>query len=206
MPAPTEILKGLSSIANDMIILAIAWHVFVAFAVIGIILGWRPSKKIGASLLAIPLLSVGILAWIYKNPFNGSVFLLFGIVLAIVGLRMPNERTQKAPVWALVFGVLMILFGWVYPHFLEDGTWLNYLYAAPMGLIPCPTLSFTIGFAMLAHGFSSRVWSIALVIIGVFYSIFGALRLGVHIDFVLLAGALLLLIQTFTPKSFIPSK
>jgi len=73
-------------------------------------------------------------------------------------------------------------------------------------LIPCPTLSFTIGFAMLANGFSSRVWSIVLVIIGVFYGLFGALRLGVHLDFVLLAGTLLLLIQVLTLKSSVPSK
>jgi hypothetical protein len=206
MPTSTEILEGLASIANDMFVLAIAWHVVVALAAIGIILGWRPSKKIGASLLAIPLLSVGILAWIYKNPFNGTVFVLFAITLAIIGLRMPNEKTQKAPVWSLIFGILMILFGWFYPHFLEDGTWLNYLYAAPMGLIPCPTLSFTIGFAMLANGFSSRVWTIFLVIIGVFYSLFGSLRLGVHLDFVLLAGSLLLLIQMLTSRSIAPSE
>ena len=206
MPDSAEILKGLASISNDMVVLAIAWHVLVTFAVIGLIFGWRPTKKIGASLLAIPLLSVGILAWVYKNPFNGIVFLLFGIILAIIGLRLPNESTQKAPVWGLIIGVLMILFGWIYPHFLEDGIWLNYLYAAPTGLIPCPTLSFTIGFAMLANGFSSRVWSIVMVIMGVFYSLFGAIRLGVHIDFILLAGALLLLIQMLTSKSFAPLK
>jgi len=142
----------------------------------------------------------------YKNPFNGTVFLLFGIILAVIGLRMPNERTQKAPAWGLVFGILMILFGWIYPHFLVDGTWIKYLYAAPMGLIPCPTLSFTIGFAMLANGFSSRAWTMLLVFLGVFYSLFGALRLGVHLDFVLLAGALLLLIQMLASKHPDPSQ
>jgi hypothetical protein len=206
MPTPAEILEGLSSIANEMIIIAILWHVLVAFFVIAIILGWRPSRKTGAVLLAVPLFSVGIFAWIYKNPFNGVVFLLFAIILALIGLRMPKERIQKAPMWALIFGSLMIFFGWIYPHFFADGTWLNYLYASPVGLIPCPTLSFTIGFAMLANGFSSRVWSIVLVIIGIFYGLFGALRLGVHIDFVLLAGAFLLLIQMLTSKSFVPSQ
>jgi hypothetical protein len=92
----------------------------------------------------------------------------------------------------------MIVFGWIYPHFLEGGSWFRYLYAAPMGLIPCPTLSFTIGFAMIANGFSSRSWSLVLVVIGVFYGVFGAFRLGVSIDFVLLAGSLLLLIQALT--------
>jgi len=200
MPTPTEILNGLALTANEMTILAVVWHVLAALAIIGIIFGWRPSRKMGASLLAIPLLSVSILAWIYSNPFNGAVFLLFAIILIIIGLRLPNEKIQKAPTWALMFGVLMILFGWIYPHFLENGSWFKYLYAAPMGLIPCPTLSFTIGFALIANGFSSRSWSIILAALGAFYSIFGAFRLGVHIDFVLLAGSLLLLIQAITLK------
>ncbi|MFP4083201.1 MAG: hypothetical protein ACLFVG_10685 [Candidatus Aminicenantes bacterium] len=202
MPNPSDILQGLASIANEMVFLAVLWHVLVAVVIIGIICGWRPSRKLGSSLSAIPLLSVSILAWIYKNPFNGAVFLLFAVILAVIGLRMPKERIQKPPVWGFIFGALLILFGWIYPHFLENGSWLRYLYAAPMGLIPCPTLSLTIGFAVLADGFSSRVWSITLVVIGIFYSLFGALRLGVHIDFVLLAGALLLLIQTLASKPF----
>ena len=201
MPTPADILSGLSTIANDMIVLAIVWHVLAAAAIIGIIIGWRPSKRSGASLLSIPLLSVGIIALRYDNPFNGVVFLFFSVVLLVLASRLPKKRIQKAPIWAFIFGIFMILFGWIYPHFLQDGTWLKYLYAAPMGLIPCPTLSLTIGFAMLANGFSSRVWSIVLVIIGIFYGLFGALRLGVHLDFVLLSGSLLLLIQVFIPKS-----
>ncbi|MBD3413944.1 MAG: hypothetical protein GF421_05885 [Candidatus Aminicenantes bacterium] len=200
MPTPTEILNGLALTANEMTALAVVWHVFAALAIIGIIFGWRPSRKTGASLSALPLLSVSVLAWIYSNPFNGTVFLLFAVVLIIIGLRMPHEKIQKAPTWALIFGALMIVFGWIYPHFLEGGSWFKYLYAAPLGLIPCPTLSFTIGFALIANGFSSRAWSIILAAIGAFYGIFGAFRLGVHIDFVLLAGSLLLLIQAITLK------
>lgn len=201
MPTPADILEGLASVVNEMALLAVIWHVIVALIIIGIIFGWRPSKKLGATLLSVPLLSVSILAWIYHNPFNGVVFLIFAIILAIIGLRLPTEKTQKAPVWGLIFGVLMILFSWVYPHFLEDGMWFRYLYAAPLGLIPCPTLSLTIGFAMLANGFSSRVWSFVLIVLAIFYSLFGALRLGVHIDLILLAGALLLLVLILTSKS-----
>ncbi len=206
MPAPAEILEGLASIANEMVSLAILWHVLVALMIIGIILGWRPSRKLGSVLLTLPLLSVSTLAWRYDNPFNGAVFLLFAVILATVGLRMPAEKPQKAPLWGIVCGVLMILFGWIYPHFLKDGAWLRYLYSAPLGLIPCPTLSLAIGFAMMANGFSSRSWSIALAVAGMFYGLFGALRLGVRIDFILLAGVLLLLIQTVTSRSRISPK
>jgi len=204
MPTPAEILNGLSTIANEMKVLAIVWHFLAAFAVIGLLAGWRPTKKMGASLLTLPLLSVGIFAWAYNNPFNGVVFLAFAVVLFVIALRMPNEKTQKVPAWGLAAGVIMILFGWVYPHFLEGGAWFKYLYAAPMGLIPCPTLSLTIGFALLANGFSSRLWSVVLVFLGSFYAFFGAMRLGVSLDFVLLAGALVLLLETVTLKSPMP--
>jgi hypothetical protein len=206
MPNPSDILEGLALIADEMAFLAILWHAMAAVVLVGIIFGWRPSRRLGATLSAVPLLSVGILAWIYKNPFNGAVFLLFAVILAVIGLRMPKERVQKPQAWGFIFGALLILFGWIYPHFSGGGTWLRYLYAAPTGLIPCPTLSLTIGFAMLAKGFSSRAWSTLLAVIGIFYGLFGAFRLGVHIDFFLFVGALLLLGQGMASKPSAPQK
>jgi hypothetical protein len=206
MPSPTDILKGLGSIANGVIFLAILWHVLIAIVIIALLEGWRPTRKLGAIYLAAPLLSVSILAWAYKNPFNGVVFLMLAVILALIGLRFPNEKVQAAPLWGLVFGALMILFGWIYPHFLTNASWIKYLFSAPAGLIPCPTLSFTIGFALLANGFGSRVWSITLVVIGIFYGLFGFFRLAVHLDIVLLLGSLILLIQTLTSRYKTPPK
>lgn len=201
MPAPAEILQSLADVTREMTVLAMVWHALIALAVAGIILGWRPSKKLGASVLALPLLSVSVLSWLYHNPFNGMVFSAFAIALLLIGLRMPAEKVERPPSWAACAGALMIAFGYVYPHFLEAGPPLRYLYAAPAGLIPCPTLSFTIGFALLAKGFSSRAFSITLGVLGLFYGIFGAFRLGVAIDIVLVAGAaaLLVLSRTLNP-------
>jgi hypothetical protein len=200
MPTPEEILSGLAAISNDFVFLATAWHVLLAAVLITILLGWRLSRKLGASLLAVPLLSVSILAWMHGNPFNGAVFLIFAIVLGVIGLRLPPKKTPKTAAWWLVVGGLMITFGWIYPHFFERGAWVKYLYASPAGLIPCPTLSVVIGLALLAGGFSSRAWAIVLAALGIFYGLFGALRLGVRIDFVLSAGALLLFLQSITMK------
>jgi len=200
MPTRAEILQTIGLVSNEQAILAIIWHALIAIVVIGLALGWRPSKKVGAAALSIPLFSVGILAWLYKNPFNGSVFLLFAMILLIIGLRRPAERVDLPPVWASVAGVALVIFGWIYPHFLSGGTWLKYLYRAPTGLIPCPTLTFTIGLALLANGFSSRAYSVSLGILGLFYGLTGVLSLGVYIDLVLLFGTILLLILAFTPR------
>lgn len=200
MPTATEILQTLTRVSHEQALLAITWHALIALLVIGIVLGWRPTKKLGATTLSIPLLSVSIIAWLYKNPFNGSVFLLLAVILLVIGVRRPAEKVDPPPVWALVGGALLVVFGWVYPHFLAGGTWLQYLYRAPTGLIPCPTLSFTIGFALLANGFSSRAWSVSLGVVGLFYGLTGVVSLGVRIDLFLLCGAVLLLILAFTPR------
>ena len=194
MPTPTDILQALTAISNEQQLLAIIWHGLIAAITIGILFGCRPTRRQGAIALAFPLLSVSVLAWLYKNPFNGIVFLLAAAVLAIIGSRQPATPVEKPPAWASVIGGLMIAFGWVYPHFLANASWIEYLFRAPTGLIPCPTLSLVIGFALMAKGFSSRAWSNVLGSVGIFYSLFGALRLGVILDIGLFIGAAALIV------------
>jgi len=197
MPSPAEILKTLASISRDMTGLAVAWHALLAFVLIRALSGWRPAKKFGACLAALPLVSVSALAWRYGNPFNGAVFSAFAVALLWIGLRRPDGPVERPPLWAAAAGALLVAFGWAYPHFL-DGPWFRYLYAAPAGLIPCPTLSVVIGLTLLARGFSSRAYALVLGVQGLFYGLFGAFRLGVKIDVVLAAGAAALLGLAFT--------
>lgn len=196
MPAPNEILQSLASIVSSQQPLAILWHALLTALVAALLLGWRPTQRSGAMVLTLPLLSVGVLAWLYKNPFNGAIFLLVAVGLAVIGSCRPAVRVERAPAWASAIGAVMVAFGWIYPHFLPSASWAEYLYRAPTGLIPCPTLSMVIGFALLAGGFSSRPWSVVLAILGIFYGLFGAFRLGVAIDIGLLIGAVALLAQT----------
>jgi hypothetical protein len=181
--------------------LAIFWHLYLGAFVIGLVLGWRPSKRIYGILLSIPLFSVSGLAWSSMNPFNGALFAIVGLILLVLALRMPDEQIQVGPTWAVAAGMFMFLFGWVYPHFLDTTSFITYLYAAPTGLIPCPTLSILIGFGLLVEGLDSRPWSLVLGGTGIFYALFGALRLGVAIDLVLLVGALLLILVALIGKA-----
>ena len=91
-----------------------------------------------------------------------------------------------------MLGAGLVVFGWAYPHFLHAPAWA-FLYAAPFGLIPCPTLSVVSGCSLAFAGFRSRAWSVAVGSLCAFYGAFGAFRMGVVIDLVLLAGALALL-------------
>jgi hypothetical protein len=94
--------------------------------------------------------------------------------------------------FAGVMGIIMIAFGWVYPHFLEGALPLKYLYASPLGLIPCPTLSLVTGFVLLFKGFSSRRWMLILTIMGFYYGLTGMFNLKVYLDAGLVTGALVL--------------
>jgi predicted lysophospholipase L1 biosynthesis ABC-type transport system permease subunit len=83
-------------------------------------------------------------------------------------------------------GISAIFYALLYPHFLgESSPWL-YLIAAPVGIVPCPSLSMVLGFTLLFNGFHSRLWQTVCVAAGVFYAIFGLFILGVWIDIGLL--------------------
>lgn len=199
MPTPQGILNGLTAIATDVLPLAVAWHLVLAAALVVLFFGLRPGRRFAAMALAAPSASVAVLAWTYGNPFNGAVFTAAALGLALAGSRLPREPVARGPGWAQAAGALLVAFGWVYPHFLDAYPPLVYLFAAPTGLVPCPTLSVVIGLALVGNGFGSRGWSLLLAATGIFYGAFGAFRLGVTIDLALLAGALALAVLVLRP-------
>jgi hypothetical protein len=178
---------------NQYTAVAVAWHVVILAGLVLLGFGWRPSNRLGAVALGAPALSVSGFAFTSGNPFNGTVFALLAIALAIAGSGAPQAPVRLAAPWATGAGALLIAFGLVYPHFLEGTTPLRYFYAAPTGLIPCPTLSLLIGFSLVADGFQRRAVPLLLGVVGLLYGVFGVFRLGVHLDVVLAVGAVAVL-------------
>ena len=172
--------------------LAIIWHVVFYGMLIALVAGWRPSARFIMAALALPVLSVGVVAWLFGNPFNGTIFILLSILTAIFGCRGGRKNVTFGSHWKQISGWLMIIFGLIYPHFLHAGSPVSYLYKSPLGLIPCPTLSAVIGLALILDNIKSRAWHIVLLIGGFIYGFIGAFVLGVTIDLILLAGAVLL--------------
>jgi hypothetical protein len=134
-----------------------------------------------------------VLAWINGNPFNGAAFGALSITLVALLWSLSNRPAARShPAW-LLLGLLLVSFGWVYPHFLAEDPASTYLYAAPLGLIPCPSLSLAVGVTIIFSGLHSRAWSLVLSSAALFYGVFGALYLGVTIDWVLAGGGIGLL-------------
>jgi hypothetical protein len=201
MPTPVEILEGLAEISQRWRMLAIIWHVYYGVLVAALLFGVRPVKPVMGVLLALPLYSVSVLAWLAANPFNGTLFAALGVTLTALSFALPREPVELAPAWAVLTGAAMVAFGWMYPHFLATDSIREYLYAAPTGLIPCPTLSMTIGLALIVGGLDARVWPLVLAAGGLFYGVFGALRLGVMIDLVLAVGAAAVVVAVLVPRA-----
>lgn len=197
MPDKEQILNTLQSIANQFTTVAIIWHLVLYIFIALLLFKLYPSGQLTGILLSLPLISVAVFAWVAGNPFNGSVFALLAILVLVFGLRIPPVPVEISRLPFLVAGIAMVVFGLVYPHFLENGSLVRYLVAAPTGLIPCPTLSVVIGFALIFSGLNSQALTLTLVVAGLFYGLFGAFRLGVTLDIFLLLGTGTLLVQYF---------
>lgn len=198
MPNSAEILNGLIIAANKFIWIGIAWHI-ILFAFMVRLFTLKPmNTKVIASGMSVFLLSVGIISVLIHNPFNAIIFALAALIFGIYTLQFKAVPVRLEWKPATIAGLLLVIFGFIYPHFLEAKSWINYLYASPMGLIPCPTLSVFIGLTLMLRGFKSRRWMLTAACFGLFYGIVGVLRLNVYLDVVLIAGALVLLVYAFS--------
>ncbi|MBP1674316.1 MAG: hypothetical protein H6Q24_454 [Bacteroidetes bacterium] len=197
MPKTEEIISGLRTIVNDYSTFAIIWHAVFYLLLAALIAKWQPSNKILGVLICLPLLSVAVFAWLSGNPFNGILFTIMAILIIIFGFKASNQPITISQVPFMVVGIFMIVFGLVYPHFISADSFLKYLYASPVGLIPCPTLSIIIGFLLLYNGFGSQSITLTFIIFGLFYGIFGVLKLAVYLDVFLVFGTIALIVKYF---------
>jgi hypothetical protein len=193
MPSSDAILLAMTTVANQWRMVAVAWHAAFALALLAVLVGWRPTIRVAAYLLTLPLLSVSAAAVISGNPFNGAVFGGLFVSLVISATRLSDERARVGAASLAVPGGLLTIFGLGYPHFIETDNWATYAYAAPLGLLPCPTLSAVLGVTLALGLLGSRRWALTLAAAGLVYGATGVLMLGVTLDYVLLAGALVVI-------------
>jgi len=195
MPKTEEIINGLQTIVNDYSTFAIIWHAVFYFLLAALITKWQPSNRLLGVFICLPLFSVAVFAWLSGNPFNGILFSIMAILIVIFGFKASDQPINISQVPFMVLGIIMIIFGLVYPHFISADSFLKYLYASPVGLIPCPTLSIIIGFLLLYNGFGSHSITLTFIIFGLFYGIFGVLKLAVYLDIFLVLGTIALIVK-----------
>lgn len=102
-------------------------------------------------------------------------------------------------------GSVILFFGIIYPHFLGPHLFI-YLYAAPVGIIPCATLLMITGFSLLFLLRQSVKWMWVLLMADLFYGTFGVLRLQVYIDVILLFASSVLFVQLILQQKISSNK
>jgi hypothetical protein len=206
MPSREQILHELTGIASRYTGVAIAWHVMLGAILVAALLGWRPSGRVAATVMLALLVCVSVLGVVAGNRFNGAAFLALALALAVPGWRAGTAPVTPGERWAVAVGLALVAFGWIYPHFLEGSPALAYLYAAPTGLVPCPTLAVVTGASLVLGGLGSRGWMLSLAGAGLFYGLFGMLRLGVWLDVGLLVGAVALILSSLRTGRVRPAR
>jgi hypothetical protein len=199
MPAAADILESLTAIANQALAIAVFWHAVIFACLIALAVGWRPSRRAGATMLVALPASVGAVALAYRNPFNAASFALLAVLLGWHARHLGREKLSVGTAWTATLGTILIAYGLVYPHFLDARPLILYTVAAPTGLIPCPTLAVMIGCTLTTNSAFSRPWEGTLAAFGLFYALFGVMRLGVLLDAGLLIGALALTVVVLRP-------
>jgi hypothetical protein len=196
MPPPQVIAAELAQIANRAFALAVAIHLVLGLLGVAYALGARPARGMALLLVGVLFGTVSVVAFAFENPFNASTFGLLSIAygFAAFGWRGRRERSEEVR-WAGGSGWSMLVFGWTYPHFLEQSSPFAYLIGAPLGLLPCPTLAFVAGLSLTRLVPAPAALSLLLAVTALFYGLFGMLRLGVLLDGALLFAALALLFQ-----------
>jgi hypothetical protein len=137
------------------------------------------------------LISVALVSASFGSPFNAVAFGALAGALAIVARRSSSRPVHRGPRALAAAGMAMIALGWVYPHFLATPAFV-YLYAAPLGVVPCATLYAVIGFALLGNGCGRPSYGYLLAAAGLFYGIIGVAQLGVWLDAGLIVGSVVL--------------
>lgn len=202
MPSASEILKALTLLANKYMIAAIAWHALLVLFLLLLFAKQKPSNHFAGYFLTVLLFSVSIFAWIVGNLFNGVLFLIASAVLVFLTTKRKADRVSINPnIWLRTIGTMIFLSGFFYPHFLEQGFW-SYLYAAPVGLVPCPTLLTITGLVLVFDTGQSKSWFVVLAVVDLFYGVFGVMKLNVYLDIILIAGAIALFFHIIMTASF----
>ena len=188
-----EILAAAATIANEWRTLAVAWHLVAAGSLAAL---WRRriEARSVAGFLAWMVWSVAMMAWWSGNPFNATVFGVTGVLMIVIAAEGFRAGIDGASPPDAAAGAIMCAFGWVYPHFLTGPAW-QYAFAAPLGLLPCPTLAFIIGVSLLTGSFGSTRWAALFGALGLSYGGIGVFVLDVTIDWMLIASGVLLLVR-----------
>ena len=192
VPTAESILAWATVVANDWRWLAILWHVALAALLIGFVTRVRLSTRLVGYALVLPVISVSVIAWLSRNPFNGLIFAVLAVLLrarrdapaadsrdtCIVGMGSRGGRARR--------------FWMGLPSFPHHGYMDGLRVRVAVRASPLPDAFGRDRDHVDLRRPALKGWSAPLFGAGILYGWIGIFRLSVSLDIWLFAGAILL--------------
>lgn len=193
---PEEIVRGLGYISGEAKYYSVFVHILF-LVVIGLGLLVKQIRNTLFSLfIAFLALSATVIAVKYEIVPNILMFgMLFVLIVHAYVTKSLNFDLQDIPMPDILFGILGLVFGFWYLHWVDSPIWLNALLYSPLGVLNCPTLMMICGFLILSGKPRSAMLEIVVAVATLYFGFFGILRLEAYVDVVLVLCSLYLLLR-----------
>jgi|GEM_PF-1870643 len=208
--SPEAITSFLEDISKDVRSYSVLVHIlFLVVVGLGLLV-----EKIRNTLLSLFIafisLSVTVISVKYVIVPNIILFAMFFVLIihAYLTKNLSFHLRNIAPV-NLLFGILGLIFGFWYLHWVDSPVWLNALLYSPLGAINCPTMLTICGFLCLSQKPRSAVLETIVAFTTLYFGFFGLFRLGAYVDVALIVCALFLIVRlgsSLSPELFSQTK
>jgi len=170
---------------------------FLFLALVG--LGFAVAKirnAVFSWLIAFLSLSATIFAVKYLIAPNIILFGMFFVLTVHAYLtKKLNFALEGISPMNLLFGILGLIFGFWYLHWVESPVWLNAFLYSPLGVVNCPTLVIICGFPCLSQKPRSTMLETTVALMTLYFGFFGIFRLGAYVDVALILCGLFLFVR-----------
>jgi len=194
MKSPEKIAEMLSDISGDLTVFSVLTHVLFLIVIATGLLVKKYRNMVFFSFIAFLSLCAAVISTYYMALTNiiafGTIFVL--IIFAWHNRELNFEFDDITPV-NKYSGVLALVFGFWYLHWVENPVWFNALLYSPLGSVNCPTLLTITGFLCLTAKPRSVMLDLVVALFTLYFAMYGILFLGAWVDIVLVICALFLL-------------
>ncbi|MCD4696835.1 MAG: hypothetical protein K8S16_11415 [Bacteroidales bacterium] len=193
---PQELTEWLSDVVLETKTFSAIVHVlFLIVLVIGLIF-----KKVRNLLfflfMAFISLSATIISIKYAIVPNVIIFaIFFALIVHAYFTKKLNFDFKNLSFSAIFFGIIGLLLGFWYLHWVESPVFLNALLYSPLGVVNCPTMVTICGFLCLTDKPRHSTLEIIVALITLYFGFFGIFRLGAYVDVALIVCSLFLIFR-----------
>lgn len=127
---------------------------------------------------------------------NIIIFITFFVLTIIeIAKKQLDVGYQELKPVNKIIGIIAIIFGFYYLHWVEYPIFLNALIYSPLGIVNCPTMVAYCGFLCFLKKPGSLFLEFFIAAITVYFGFFGVMRLGAYIDVILIFAGMFLIIR-----------